>query len=130
LYASYDVNIFEQISYYSPKIFKNFIIIFLSRGLSVSEANMIEKYDFDNRYEPIYFWFDKERSHLSRNNHVSFDKLSFNYLKRLEKEELEKKNDSKSDDVDDIELGRRTYYVKYFKDNHMTFSIMLFLDFY
>ncbi|CAG8629578.1 23358_t:CDS:2 [Dentiscutata erythropus] len=59
---------------------------------------MIEKYDFDHRNELIYFWFDKERSYLSRNNHVSFNKLSINYLKRLEKEELEKKNDSKSND--------------------------------
>ncbi|CAG8774280.1 9902_t:CDS:2, partial [Dentiscutata erythropus] len=81
------IEIFNKIAINFSGIFKHFIIIFISRGLSVCESKMVEKYiDFHHNDDKIYFWFDEERIIDSNYNHVSFDKNSFNYLEKVKKE--------------------------------------------
>ncbi|CAG8667230.1 21073_t:CDS:2 [Gigaspora margarita] len=108
----YNANIvFAKMSNY-PDIFKPFIVMFLSRELSVSENEMIDNFDFDHQSEKLYFWVDKTDTNLSRYNHISFDKKTFDFLKQIS---------LKSDDQ---------FKVLFFKDNYYIFILMLFVDFY
>lgn len=67
----YNANVvFAKMSNY-PDIFKPFIVMFLSRELSVSENEMIDNFDFNHQSEKLYFWVDKTDTNLSRYNHIS-----------------------------------------------------------
>ncbi|KAF0436865.1 hypothetical protein F8M41_004649 [Gigaspora margarita] len=103
--------IFVEMLHYHD-MFKPFITIFLSRGLSASEKNMLDNFDFDHQHKKLYFWVSKDMK-LSRYDHVSFDKKSFDFLKEL----------------DDIKT-KGQFKLHYLEDNYYIFILMLFVDFY
>ncbi|CAG8729567.1 12818_t:CDS:2, partial [Cetraspora pellucida] len=89
-----EVDIFESMAVNFPGVFKYFVIIFLSRGLSICESKMIEKYvDFHHNNGRLYFWFDDERMMDFKSNHVSFDLSSFKYLEKVMNDEYVKEGE-------------------------------------
>ncbi|CAG8764940.1 787_t:CDS:1, partial [Dentiscutata heterogama] len=99
-----------------PGIFKYFIIIFLSRGLSVCESKMVEMYvDFHHNDGKIYFWFDDERKRNSKYNHVSFKLDSFKYLEKVMKEEEKH--------IEEGEIDREDFKIKCLKENWHIFLV-------
>ncbi|CAG8528074.1 3543_t:CDS:2 [Gigaspora margarita] len=86
--------------------------VFLSRGLSVSEKEMVNSFDFGHQHKRLYLWVSKDIK-LSRYNHVSFDKSSFDFLREL----------------DEIKTGGQ-FKLHHLKDNYYIFILMLFVDFY
>ncbi|CAG8798754.1 3284_t:CDS:1, partial [Dentiscutata erythropus] len=94
---------------------KYFIIIFLSRGLSVCESKMVEMYvDFHHNDGKIYFWFDDERIINPKYNHVSFKLDSFKYLEKVMKEEEKR--------IEEGEIDREDFKIKCLKENWHIFS--------
>ncbi|GBB85805.1 hypothetical protein RclHR1_12250001 [Rhizophagus clarus] len=84
----FSFDIFKELANY-PGIFKHFIMIFLSRGLSIGELKMIEKYLNIYSSDKLYFWFDQNREKRTKEySHVSFEKDSFEYLEKLRKDEI------------------------------------------
>ncbi|CAG8537152.1 10277_t:CDS:2 [Racocetra persica] len=75
-------------------------------------AKLVTDFDFKHQDQRLYFWFDKTGTKLSKYNHVSFDKESFNFLRTIP---------LKSEDH---------FKVYYFDDNYSIFVLMLFMDFY
>ncbi|KAF0437536.1 hypothetical protein F8M41_004366 [Gigaspora margarita] len=110
----HQIDIIEELSKF-PSVFKHVIIIFLSRGLSSSEGEMIANYNFANRFKKLYFWLDEDLGKFSNANHVSFDLNSFYFFENL-KNERKYGNDEK-------------LCANYFKYNYHIFNLMLFIDF-
>ncbi|GES73571.1 kinase-like domain-containing protein [Rhizophagus clarus] len=141
----FSFDIFKELANY-PGIFKHFIMIFLSRGLSIGELKMIEKYLNIYSSDKLYFWFDQNREKRTKEySHVSFEKDSFEYLEKLRKDEIkeykikqkikdnEKKIEQKEEWENEINWEneiRKKYKLKYFKEKWHIFIIMLIVDFY